>query len=49
MVSNAVLSQVEALREQLNHHNYLYHTLDQAEIADAEYDAIFQQLSLIHI
>ena len=44
MVSNAVLSQVEALREQLNHHNYLYHTLDQPEIADAEYDAIFQQL-----
>ncbi|SVC09248.1 uncharacterized protein METZ01_LOCUS262102, partial [marine metagenome] len=24
VVSNAVLSQVEALREQLNHHNYLY-------------------------
>ena len=44
MVSNAVLSQVEALREQLNHHNYLYHTLDQPELADAEYDAIFQQL-----
>ena len=44
MVSNAVLSQVEALREQLNHHNYLYHTLDQPEIADADYDAIFQQL-----
>jgi DNA ligase (NAD+) len=33
-----------ALREQLNHHSYLYYALDQPQIGDAEYDALFREL-----
>ena len=33
-----------ALREQLHHHNHCYHVLDAPEIADAEYDALFDEL-----
>jgi DNA ligase (NAD+) len=32
------------LREQLDHHSYLYYALDQPQIGDAEYDALFRQL-----
>lgn len=28
----------------INHHNYLYHTLDTPEISDREFDALFQEL-----
>lgn len=32
------------LREQLNHHSYLYYVLDQPEIDDAAYDQLFREL-----
>src|SRR4051812_6400597 len=32
------------LREQLNHHNYLYHVLSKPEINDREYDRLMQEL-----
>lgn len=32
------------LREQLNHHNYLYYVMDAPEIPDAEYDRLFREL-----
>ncbi|WP_281915391.1 NAD-dependent DNA ligase LigA [Caldimonas thermodepolymerans] len=35
------------LREQLNHHAYLYYVLDAPEIPDAEYDRLFQELQAI--
>ena len=35
------------LREQLNHHAYLYYTLDAPEIPDAEYDRLFKQLQAL--
>ena len=35
---------VEELREQINHHRYQYHVLDQIEIADAEYDELAREL-----
>ena len=35
---------MDALRTQLDHHNHCYHVLDAPEIADAEFDAIFDEL-----
>jgi DNA ligase (NAD+) len=35
---------VEELREQLNHHLYRYHVLDDPEISDAEYDELMNDL-----
>ena len=35
---------MNALRDQLDHHNHCYHVLDAPEIADAEYDALFDEL-----
>ncbi|MBT6026358.1 MAG: NAD-dependent DNA ligase LigA [Gammaproteobacteria bacterium] len=43
-VSEEILQQAEALRLRLNHHLHRYHVLDDPEIADAEYDALFDQL-----
>lgn len=41
MKPNTRLSQ---LRELIHHHNYRYHVLDEPELADAEYDALFDEL-----
>ena len=35
---------VEELREQINHHSYRYHVLDEPEVADAEYDLLVREL-----
>ncbi|MGA7220134.1 MAG: NAD-dependent DNA ligase LigA, partial [Candidatus Sulfotelmatobacter sp.] len=35
---------IEALREQIRHHEYLYYVLDQPEIGDAEFDRLMKQL-----
>ncbi|MCL5256641.1 MAG: NAD-dependent DNA ligase LigA [Chloroflexi bacterium] len=34
----------EELRQAIQHHNYRYYVLDDPEIADAEYDALFREL-----
>ncbi len=36
--------QVEALREEIRHHEHLYYVLDAPEITDAQYDALMNQL-----
>jgi DNA ligase (NAD+) len=36
--------QIEQLRQQLHHHNYRYHVLDDPEITDAEYDQLMRRL-----
>jgi DNA ligase (NAD+) len=35
---------IEALREKIRHHEYLYHVLDQPEISDLEFDKLLRQL-----
>jgi len=40
-------AEVAALREQIRHHNQLYHQLDAPEIPDAEYDALVRRLNEI--
>jgi DNA ligase (NAD+) len=35
---------VEELRDQLNHHSYRYHVLDDPEVSDAEYDELMREL-----
>ena len=34
----------EALRRDIEHHNYLYYVLDRPQITDAEYDRLFKEL-----
>jgi len=38
---------IHNLREQINHHNYLYYVLDKPEIPDAEYDRLFRELQAL--
>ena len=35
---------IEQLRQEINHHNYRYHVLDDPVISDAEYDALMDEL-----
>src|SRR5579864_4374721 len=39
-----IAAEIEALRDQLRHHEYQYYVLDQPEISDAEYDALMRRL-----
>jgi DNA ligase (NAD+) len=45
--SGAVKKEVEKLREELRHHEYLYHVLDEPEISDAAYDKLMNRLKEI--
>ena len=38
-------NRVARLRREIDHHNYCYHVLDAPEIADVEYDALFDELT----
>ena len=42
--SSAILKRAEELREQIRHHNYRYHVLDDPEVPDVEYDRLMRQL-----
>ena len=42
-----VEQQVEALRDELRHHEHLYYVLDSPEISDAEYDSRMNQLKAL--
>jgi len=39
--------ELEQLRSEINHHNYRYHSIDEPEISDAEYDRLMQRLKNI--
>src|SRR5581483_621149 len=40
-----VVTRIEALREQIHRHNYLYYTENRPEISDAEYDRLWRELA----
>ncbi|MBI1819038.1 MAG: NAD-dependent DNA ligase LigA [Nitrospirae bacterium] len=44
IMANPVLTEIQKLRDEINHHNYLYYVLNQPSIADAEYDRLFKRL-----
>ncbi len=39
-----VRKKIESLREEIRYHNYRYHTLDDIEVPDAEYDRLVREL-----
>ena len=39
-----VAARAESLRDELNYHSHRYYVLDEPEISDAEYDAMFREL-----
>src|SRR6201996_2361144 len=39
--------QIEALREELRHHEHLYYVLDAPEITDPQYDALMNRLKAL--
>jgi len=42
--SEKIKQRINELREQIDHHNYLYYVLDSPEIPDAEYDRLLREL-----
>src|SRR3954451_1051547 len=44
MPAKDIEKNVEALRDKIRHHEYLYYVLDQPEISDLEFDKLMQQL-----
>jgi DNA ligase (NAD+) len=43
-VTDSIEQQIQKLREDIEHHEYLYYVLDQPEISDAEYDKVMRHL-----
>ncbi|MEQ5126921.1 NAD-dependent DNA ligase LigA [Providencia zhijiangensis] len=41
---DALTQKIDALKQQLRHHEYLYHVMDAPEIPDVEYDKLMQEL-----
>ena len=43
-MSTTLADKLEALRDEIRHHNHLYHVLDDPEVPDAEYDRLMREL-----
>jgi len=46
-VSAAIRKELDSLKDQIRHHNYRYHVLDDPEVPDAEYDRLMRQLQAL--
>jgi len=44
-----VLDRIDQLRQQIHYHNHRYYVLDSPEISDAEYDRLFDELSVLEM
>ncbi len=44
MTGRSVEREIQALRAEIEHHNFRYHVLDDPEISDSEFDALFRRL-----
>ena len=44
MSNHSIKQKLQKLRDDLNHHNYLYYVLDQPEISDFEFDKLMNKL-----
>ena len=47
MSKSDVKAKIEALREAIQRHDYLYYVKDRPEISDAEYDRLFKELQTL--
>ena len=47
--SSAPEDKIQELRDQINHHNYLYYVLDEPSLPDAEYDRLMRELQALEI
>ncbi|WP_019593992.1 NAD-dependent DNA ligase LigA [Thioalkalivibrio sp. ALM2T] len=42
-------ARIDALRRQIEHHNYRYYVLDDPEVSDAEFDALMRELEQLEV
>ena len=47
MSGSAIQKKIDALREKIRHHEYLYYVLDNPELSDAEFDKLMNELKRI--
>ena len=47
MATGTPQKQIDALREKIRHHEYLYYVMDAPEITDAEYDLLMRELQAL--
>jgi DNA ligase (NAD+) len=45
--AKSAAARARELREQLEHHNYRYHVLDDPEVSDAQYDRLMRELKAL--